>query len=185
MKLSRIINSSNDVPEELRDYYKADEEGRLSLQVSGMVPKKKLKEFRQNNIDLIKKYNDIKEAFENKEQEAQALEAELESARKEIQKATSIVRKTTGYNYLSRVVNGFKANAFLIKRRKEEGCLTVEMEAAGMMAVSQFRNVPFGQILYAGDDLSGLEWDNRGWQSRSDIREQLFWLAAEAVMSLE
>ena len=72
-----------------------------------------------------------------------------------------------------------------INRRKEEGCLTVEMEAAGMMAVSQFRNVPFGQILYAGDDLSGLEWDNRGWQSRSDIREQLFWLAAEAVMSLE
>ena len=72
-----------------------------------------------------------------------------------------------------------------IKKRKEEGCLTVEMECAGMMAVCQYRHVPFGQILYAGDDLSGSEWDNRDWQSRSDIREQLFWLAADAVLSLE
>jgi uridine phosphorylase len=71
-----------------------------------------------------------------------------------------------------------------IKRRKEEGCISVEMEGAGMMAVSQFRNVPFAQILYAGDDLSGSEWDNRGWQSRSEIRESLFWLAAEAVLSM-
>jgi uridine phosphorylase len=72
-----------------------------------------------------------------------------------------------------------------IKKRKEEGCITVEMEAAGLMAVSQFRNVPFGEILYAGDDLSGSEWDNRDWQSRSDVREQLFWLAADSVLSLE
>ena len=71
-----------------------------------------------------------------------------------------------------------------IKKRREEGCLAVEMEAAGMMAVAQFRNVPFGQILYAGDDLSGSEWDNRGWQSRAHVREKLFWLAADAVLSL-
>jgi hypothetical protein len=58
------------------------------------------------------------------------------------------------------------------------------MEAAGMMAVSQFRNVPFAQVLYAGDDLSSSEWDNRGWQSRSDVRESLFWLAADAAISL-
>jgi len=58
------------------------------------------------------------------------------------------------------------------------------MEAAGMMAVAQFRGVPLGQILYAGDDLSGSEWDHRGWQSRSDLRENLFWLAAEAVLAL-
>jgi len=71
-----------------------------------------------------------------------------------------------------------------IERRRAEGCLTVEMEAAGMMAVAQFRGVPLGQILYAGDDLSGSEWDHRGWQSRSDLRENLFWLAAEAVLAL-
>jgi uridine phosphorylase len=71
-----------------------------------------------------------------------------------------------------------------IMKRKEEGCIVVEMEAAGMMAVAQYRDVIFGQVLYAGDDLSGTEWDNRGWQSLSDIREKLFWLCADSVLSL-
>lgn len=71
-----------------------------------------------------------------------------------------------------------------IAKRREEGCLTVEMESAGMMSVAQFRGVPFGQVLYGGDDLSGAEWDNREWQSRKDIRENLFWLSAEACLML-
>ncbi len=71
-----------------------------------------------------------------------------------------------------------------IIRRRNEGCLVVEMEAAGMMAVAQFRKVLFGQVVYGGDDLSGEEWDNRGWQSRHEIRENLFWLAADACLSL-
>ena len=49
-----------------------------------------------------------------------------------------------------------------VERRKREGCLTVEMEAAAFFAVAKFRGVEFGQILYAGDDLSG-EWDHRNW----------------------
>ena len=71
-----------------------------------------------------------------------------------------------------------------IAMRREEGCLTVEMEAAGMMAVTEFRGVLFGQVLYCGDDLSGAEWDNREWQSRSAIREQLFWLCADVCLNL-
>ncbi len=71
-----------------------------------------------------------------------------------------------------------------IARRKEEGCLAVEMEAASMMAVAQFRDVLLGQVLYGGDDLSGAEWDNRGWQSRREVRESLFWLSADACFSL-
>jgi uridine phosphorylase len=58
------------------------------------------------------------------------------------------------------------------------------MECAGMMAVAQFREVLFGQVLYAGDDLSGTNWDNRGWQSRKEIRESLFWLCADVCSSL-
>ncbi|MBN1247130.1 MAG: nucleoside phosphorylase [Anaerolineae bacterium] len=72
----------------------------------------------------------------------------------------------------------------MIQRRRDEGCLTVEMEAAGLMAVAQFRGVPLAQILYAGDDLSGAQWDNRNWQSKADVRTHLFWLAAEAAISL-
>ncbi len=71
-----------------------------------------------------------------------------------------------------------------IAARRSEGCIVVEMEAASLLAVAQFRGVMLGQVLYGGDDLSGSEWDNRGWQSRRDVREQLFWLAAEACVGL-
>ncbi len=78
----------------------------------------------------------------------------------------------------------YRETANKIAARKREGCLTVEMEAASLMAVAQFRKVVLGQVLYGGDDLSGSEWDNRGWQSRSEIREALFWLAADACLAL-
>ena len=71
-----------------------------------------------------------------------------------------------------------------IAARRGEGCLSVEMEAASLMAVAQFRGVILGQVLYGGDDLSSAEWDNRGWQARRDVREKLFWLAAEACLAL-
>jgi len=69
-------------------------------------------------------------------------------------------------------------------RRVAEGCLTVEMEAAAFFAVARFRGVTFGQLLYAGDDLSGDVWDARGWDDHETGRQQLFQLAAEAVLRL-
>lgn len=68
-------------------------------------------------------------------------------------------------------------------RRVEEGCLTVEMEAAAFFAVAAFRGVKLGQLLYAGDDLSGDAWDARGWDDHAEGRELLFRLAAEAVLA--
>ena len=70
-----------------------------------------------------------------------------------------------------------------IAARKAEGCVTVEMEAAAFFAVAQFRGVEFAQLLYGGDDLSGVAWDLRDWQ-RHSVRETLFWLAAEACLLL-
>jgi len=78
----------------------------------------------------------------------------------------------------------YRETQSIIDIRRAEGCLAVEMEAASLMAVAQFRNVLLGQVLYAGDDLSGDSWDRRGWQSRSEIRENLFWLAADACLKL-
>jgi uridine phosphorylase len=69
-------------------------------------------------------------------------------------------------------------------RRVAEGCLTVEMEASAFFAVAAFRGVSFGQMLYAGDDLSGDTWDDRGWDSHASGRELLFRLAAEACLML-
>jgi uridine phosphorylase len=71
-----------------------------------------------------------------------------------------------------------------IQQRKAEGCVTVEMEAAGFFAVAQFRGVPLAQILYGGDDVSGEAWANRDWRAQASVRETLFWLAAEACLSL-
>jgi uridine phosphorylase len=67
--------------------------------------------------------------------------------------------------------------------RRAEGALTVEMEAAAFFAVAKFRRVPFGQILYGGDDLSGIDWDHRNW-NRHQVRARLFALAAEACLLL-
>lgn len=71
-----------------------------------------------------------------------------------------------------------------VKRRKEEGCLCVEMEAAAFFAVAQFRGVEFGQLLYGGDNLGGDVWDHRAWNSHLTGREKLFWLAVEACLRL-
>jgi uridine phosphorylase len=72
-----------------------------------------------------------------------------------------------------------------VQRRRAEGCLTVEMEAAAFFAVAQFRGVTFAQILYGGDDVSGMgAWETRDWHGQASVREKLFWLAAEACLSL-
>lgn len=71
-----------------------------------------------------------------------------------------------------------------IDLRVSEGCVTVEMEAAAFFAVSQFRNVVLGQILYGGDDLSGEKWDLRSWNSRKNIRENLVELSMKICLKL-
>lgn len=71
-----------------------------------------------------------------------------------------------------------------VAARRAEGCLTVEMESAGLLAVAQYRKVVLGQVLYGGDDLSGEIWDSREWNSRQEVREGLFWLAVEACLEI-
>ncbi len=78
----------------------------------------------------------------------------------------------------------YRETPALVTARRQEGCQVVEMEAAALMAVAHFRKVVLGQVVYGGDDLSGSEWDDRNWHSRADIRERLFWLAAEACLEL-
>ena len=72
----------------------------------------------------------------------------------------------------------------MIKYRKEEGAKMVEMEQAGCIAVCKFRNVKYGAILYAGDDVSGKEWDNRDWAQRYGIRSFLLKTCKDIVKQL-
>lgn len=68
--------------------------------------------------------------------------------------------------------------------RRADGCLTVEMENAALLAVAHLRSITMGQILYSGDDLSGVHWDSRSWHSHGTLREQLTYIAAEAAHRL-
>ena len=72
----------------------------------------------------------------------------------------------------------------LIERRRNEGCITVEMEAAAFFAVSRYYNIPLAQLLYAGDDVSGEEWDSRNWNSQKSVRYELLRIAIEIVKTL-
>lgn len=49
----------------------------------------------------------------------------------------------------------------LIQERRENGCLVAEMECASMLAVSQYRQIPFIQFLYGADNLSSNTWEIR------------------------
>ena len=77
----------------------------------------------------------------------------------------------------------FRETPDKVALRRADGCHVVEMEAAAFFAVAHYRGVTFAQMLYAGDDVSGAEWDHREWQ-RLPVRERLFWLAAEACLTL-
>lgn len=67
----------------------------------------------------------------------------------------------------------FRETEAKINLRVSEGCLTVEMEASALLAVSQFRKVELGQLIYGGDDLSKVIWDGRQCVDRAQIREEI------------
>jgi len=56
-------------------------------------------------------------------------------------------------------------------KRKAEGCLTVEMECASIMAAGQFRGIEIYQYLYAADNLDAAEWEIRSLGSESSLSE--------------
>ena len=79
----------------------------------------------------------------------------------------------------------YRETAGKVARRVEEGAATVEMECAAFFAVAQFRGVPCGQILYAGDDLSGSSWQHRDWHTKTDVRRSVFALTVQACLAME
>ena len=76
----------------------------------------------------------------------------------------------------------FRETTAKVARRREQGCITVEMEAASMFAAAAFRGVVYGQLLYAGDDVSAAEWDHRHWEAQASARDRLLDLALDAVI---
>ena len=68
-----------------------------------------------------------------------------------------------------------------VLKRKEQGCLCVEMECASMAAVAQFRNKEVFQFFYAADNLDSHTWDPRSLENdaRLDEKEKIIYLVLE------
>jgi uridine phosphorylase len=78
----------------------------------------------------------------------------------------------------------FRETRDKVARRREQGCIAVEMEVAGMFAAAAFRGAVYAQLLYAGDDVSADTWDHRDWEKQSSARERLLDLSMDAVLRL-
>jgi len=78
----------------------------------------------------------------------------------------------------------FRETRAKVARRRDEGCLTVDMEASALFAVAAFRGATIGQLLYCGDDLSAETWDHRGWDRATGVRRRLFEIACAACLRL-
>jgi len=70
------------------------------------------------------------------------------------------------------------------ERRIREGCRVVEMEAAALFAVAEFRKVELGMLLYTGDLVVPAGWQDRGWNERKDSRALLYELALQTCSKL-
>lgn len=68
--------------------------------------------------------------------------------------------------------------------RVYEGCITVEMEFAALVAVAQYRKVNFAQILFSGDDLSREVFDGRDWHEQTMIKKDLLGLCKEVLQKV-
>ena len=89
---------------------------------------------------------------------------------------------TTGKTWTNDAI--YRETPDMIELRRNEGCITVEMEAAAFFAVSRYYNIPLAQLLYAGDDVSGEVWDSRNWNMQKNIRYNLISSAIEVVKKL-
>lgn len=60
MGLKLFVENLDDISENHRSLYEQTDDGKYRLDVDGAVPREKLDEFRQNNIDLLKKLDNFK-----------------------------------------------------------------------------------------------------------------------------
>lgn len=73
-----------------------------------------------------------------------------------------------------------------VAKRKEMGCVAVDMECSAVAAVAQFRNKEVLQFFYAADVVSREKWTQRSLSNHSFLEEKdrIAWLALEAARKL-
>ena len=73
-----------------------------------------------------------------------------------------------------------------VLKRKEQGCVCVEMECASINAVAEFRNKDIFQFFYAADNLDNAKWDQRslGNDEKLSEKERIIYLALELALKI-
>ena len=112
---------------------------------------------------------------------------EVECNKETVEKVVSCLKEIgipfkTGKTWTNDAI--YRETPDMVERRRNEGCITVEMEAAAFFAVSQYYHIPLAQLLYAGDDVSGEEWNSRNWNNQKNVRYELLRIAIETVKRL-
>ena len=89
---------------------------------------------------------------------------------------------TTGKTWTTDAM--YRETPEMIELRRNEGCVTVEMETAAFFAVSKYYNIPLAQLLYVGDDVSGEKWDTRNWNNQKNVRSNMIFTAIKLIEEL-
>ena len=79
----------------------------------------------------------------------------------------------------------FRETRQTMLKRKNAGCITVEMECASVMAMAHFRKKKAYQFLYAADNLDAEEWQRRSLSALpTDSRERFAKIALDLALQL-
>ena len=89
---------------------------------------------------------------------------------------------TTGKTWTTDAM--YRETPEMIELRRNEGCITVEMETAAFFAVSKYYDIHLAQLLYAGDDVSGEKWDTRNWNHQMNVRSNMIITAVKLMEEL-
>ncbi len=73
-----------------------------------------------------------------------------------------------------------------VNRRKESGCICVDMECSAVAALAEFRKKEVFQFFYAADNLDNEQWDARSLSNSAEIleKDRVALLAMELAVKL-
>lgn len=66
----------------------------------------------------------------------------------------------------------YRETADKVRRRREQGCVCVDMECSAVAALARFRGKEVFQFFHGADGLDGEAWDRRGLGSKNDLTEK-------------
>ena len=80
----------------------------------------------------------------------------------------------------------FRETRDKVLRRKEQGCICVEMECSAVAALAQFRGKEAFHFFYAADNLDSEVWDERSLSNEANVveKDRIAYLALELARAI-